>query len=54
MNTEERKIGEATMDLCWGIGVDIRHPNVLDERYLTVNNRLGKALMKVRFRLTQK
>lgn len=54
MNTEERKIGEATMDLSWGIGVDLRHPHVFDERYWTGNNRLGRALMEVRFRLSQK
>lgn len=53
MNTADRKIGEASYDSDWGIGVDLCHPNMLDERYWSGRNRLGKALMEVQQTLSK-
>lgn len=54
MNTNDRTIGEASYDLQWGIGVDLCHHAVLNEKYWTGNNRQEKALMEVRRRLSLK
>lgn len=48
LNTGERRIGEATFDLTWGIGIDLRHPQILNEVYWTGMNKMGRALEKVR------
>lgn len=47
--THPRKIGEASLDTKWGVGLFLKHPDVLNtEKWNQEGNRLGKALKSLR------
>ena len=47
-STMDRKIGEATLDKFWGIGISIRDFNCLTTESWCGENKMGKVLMRVR------
>lgn len=48
-NTKQKRIGEASTNPRWGIGMDLDNPQVLDHtKWLQDGNLLGKLLMKLR------
>lgn len=53
-DTFPRKIGEASVNPIWGIGLQLTHEDVLDTTKWNENgNRLGKALEVIRNELLQ-
>lgn len=48
LETEDRKIGEASFDVVWGIGKTLTDKNLLDTSQWKGENTMGKALEKVR------
>jgi ribA/ribD-fused uncharacterized protein len=49
LNTKERVIVEASpVDIIWGIGLDMNHPNIENPEFWEGKNLLGFALMEVR------
>lgn len=53
-DTNPRRIGEASLDTTWGIGLSLRNPDVLNiEKWNQEVNRLGKALESLRNELLQ-
>ena len=50
--TGNKQIGEATKDTLYGIGMNLRHPNLMDVgRWNKQGNMMGKCLMEVRLML---
>lgn len=52
LGTKGLTLGEASLNLFWGIGLDLRDHNLFNPAYWTGRNVLGEALMKVRQVLT--
>ena len=51
-STGSKRIGEATRDKLYGIGMTLRNPNVLDVgRWETQGNLMGKCLEEIRSEL---
>lgn len=48
LETKDLKIGEASTNSFWGIGLDLRDSNVFNTTYWTGRNILGDALMQIR------
>lgn len=48
LETENRRIGEASFDIVWGIGMTLTDKNVLDVSLWKGENTMGQALEKVR------
>lgn len=52
-DTRGLKIGEASRNPCWGIGLTLEDPQVLDtSKWNSSANLLGKLLMKIRSEIT--
>ena len=52
MATGNKQIGEATKDTLYGIGMNLRHPNLMDiGRWKQQGNMMGKCLMEVRLKV---
>lgn len=53
-STKQLILGEASRNTCWGIGMELSDPDVLDHsKWLESGNLLGRSLMKVRSELLQ-
>lgn len=53
-NTGKLKLGEASKNPRWGIGLELGDPEVLNqEKWLESGNLLGKSLMKIRDKIQQ-
>lgn len=48
LESEQRKLGEASTDTTWGIGMSLTHKSVLDPSKWVGKNLLGTTLMEVR------
>eukprot|EP01084_Bolivina_argentea_P209342 356602_1 len=48
LETQNKIIVEATDDQVWGIGINIDHPNILNEKKWRGDNKMGQLLGKVR------
>lgn len=48
LETKDLQIGEATTNLFWGIGMELRDPNLFNPAYWTGQNTMGEALVQIR------
>ncbi len=51
LNTGTRDIGEATQDLFWGVGMNLKNKDIMNQNLWKGKSVMGKVLMQIRAQL---